>query len=190
MMGYINSKKYGSAIQLYKKANKDISYYITYKDENNKLKRIKIGDKSKGITEAYCNRKRIEIINSIKLGEEPPALVKKKKKKKSISLDEVAKKYLENLAIHSDEITIRDIKSKYQKHLSPILGAKEIERITVENLEELQKIKIKTLSPKTVNQTIEMFSTIFNFLRIRVDVGLNVTIKKIFIVFSFYVCIQ
>ncbi len=162
-MGYINSKKYGSAIQLYKKENRDISYYITYKDEDNKLKRIKIGDKSKGITESYCNQKRIEIINSIKLGEEPPALARKKKKKKAITIDEVAKKYLENLSIHSDEITIRDIKSKYQKHIFPILGTKEIERITVEDLEKIQKFKIKTLSPKTVNQIIEMFSTIFNF---------------------------
>jgi hypothetical protein len=81
-MSYINSKKYGTAIQLYKKVNGDIAYYITYKDEDNKLKRIKVGDKSKGITESYCNQKRIEIINSIKLGEEPPALVKKKKTKK------------------------------------------------------------------------------------------------------------
>jgi len=161
-MGFINSKKY-DGVQLYYKSNKDISYYIRYKDEDNKLRRIKIGDKSKGITENYCNQKRIEIINSIRLGEEPPALAKKRKKKKSITLDEVAKKYLENLGIHSDKVTIRDIKSKYQKHIFPIFGNQEIERIKVEDLEKLQKVKIKTLSPKTVNQIIEMFSTIFNF---------------------------
>ena len=62
-MAYVNSKKFGSTVQHYKKENGDISYYITYKDEFNKLKRIKVGDKSQGITEPYCNRKRNEILN-------------------------------------------------------------------------------------------------------------------------------
>ena len=43
-MAYVNSKKFGSTVQHYKKENGDISYYITYKDEFNKLKRIKVGD--------------------------------------------------------------------------------------------------------------------------------------------------
>jgi hypothetical protein len=34
-MAYIKSKKYGTAVQHYKKASGDISFYITYKDENN-----------------------------------------------------------------------------------------------------------------------------------------------------------
>ncbi len=79
-MAFINSKKYGSTIQHYKKANGDKSYYITYKDEFNKLKRLKIGDKSKGITEAFCNQKRIEILNGLRLGEESPLLAKKKRR--------------------------------------------------------------------------------------------------------------
>jgi len=105
-MGYVNSRKYGSAIQLYKKASGDTSYYITYKDETNKLKRIKIGDKSKGINEAYCNQKRIEIINSINLGEEPPSLARKKKKK-VITLDEVGELYFKQREAH----VIGDIKT-------------------------------------------------------------------------------
>jgi integrase len=169
-MSYINSKKYGTAIQLYKKVNGDIAYYITYKDEDNKLKRIKVGDKSKGITESYCNQKRIEIINSIKLGEEPPALVKKKKNKKAITVDKVAQKYLENLKIHMSSINALHIAKKYEKHIFPILGSKAIEKVTVDDLEKLQKEKIKTLSPTTVNQTVEMFGTIFNF-------GVNPTSK-------------
>lgn len=78
-MGFINSKKY-DGVQLYHKSNKDVSYYIRYKNENGKLRRIKIGDKSKGITENYCYQKRAVILNNIRLGEEPPALARKKKK--------------------------------------------------------------------------------------------------------------
>ena len=40
-MGFVNSKRY-DGVQLYHKANKDISYYIRYKDEDDKLKRVKI----------------------------------------------------------------------------------------------------------------------------------------------------
>ena len=58
-MSYINSKRYGTAVQHYLKENGDVSYYVTYKDESNKLKRVKIGDKSQGINENFCYRKRI-----------------------------------------------------------------------------------------------------------------------------------
>jgi hypothetical protein len=78
IMAYTNSKKYGTAVQIYKKANGDISYYITYKDEDNKLKRIKIGDKSKGITEPFCNQKRNEIITKIRLEKKYQLSIKRK----------------------------------------------------------------------------------------------------------------
>ena len=159
-MAYISSKKYGTAVQLYYKANGDISYYITYKDENNKLKRIKIGDKSKGITEPFCNQKRNEVINSIRLGTDVPI---KYKKVTGILFEKVANKYLDDLELHSNTNTIKDIKSKYNRHLLDTLGDINIEKIKVEDLEKLQRSKIKKLSVKTVNQIIELFSTIFNF---------------------------
>ncbi|CAA6802032.1 MAG: Unknown protein, partial [uncultured Sulfurovum sp.] len=52
-MAYIKSKKYGGSVQFYHKKNGDFTYYITYKDANNKLKRVKVGEKSQGITEHY-----------------------------------------------------------------------------------------------------------------------------------------
>jgi integrase len=162
-MSYISSKKYGTAVQLYKKTNGDIAYYITYKDEFNKLKRLKIGDKSKGITESYCNQKRIEIINSIKLGEEPPALAKKKKAKKMIILDDLAKLYLESLKVHSSKNTIQSFTSRYYKHLSPTLGKKEITSITSKDIEDLKKAKLEVLALETINHLIVLFGSIFNF---------------------------
>jgi site-specific recombinase XerD len=159
-MAYINSKKYGSAVQLYHKANGDTSYSITYKDEDNKLKRIKIGDKSKGITEPYCNQKRNEVINSVRLGTDVPI---KHKKQAGILFDTIAQKYFDDLQLHSNENTIRDRKNKYNKHLYEIFGKQSVDRIKSDELEDLQKEKIKTLSPKTVNQLTELFSTIFNY---------------------------
>ena len=79
-MVYQNSRKYGSSVQIYSKKNGDYAYYITYKDLNNKLKRVKIGEKSQGITEHYCYRKRAELVNVVRLGEDPQQIVKGRKK--------------------------------------------------------------------------------------------------------------
>ncbi|RLA84891.1 MAG: site-specific integrase [Epsilonproteobacteria bacterium] len=59
----------------------DKTYYITYKDNNNKMVELKIGRFSEGVREAYCNQKRNEIITRLRLGEELPVIAKLKKKK-------------------------------------------------------------------------------------------------------------
>lgn len=159
-MAYINSKKYGSAVQLYLKANGDISYSITYKDEDNKLKRIKIGDKSKGITEPYCNQKRNEVINSVRLGTDVPI---KHKKKSGILFGEIAKKYLDDLKLHASENTIKDVESKYYKHLEEVFKDVPVDRIKSDDLVKLQKEKINILSATTTNYIVELVGTIINF---------------------------
>lgn len=158
-MGYINSKKYGTAVQLYKKVNGDISYYITFKDEDNILKRIKIGDKSKGITEPFCNHKRNEVIHSIKLGTDVPI---KYKKKKEIEFDQIANKYFEELEIYSKSQTLKDVKSKYNTHIKPYIGNVPIDMVLVEYLEQIQRDKVKILATKTVNMLIDLVGTIYN----------------------------
>ena len=109
-MGYTNSKKY-DGVQLYQKKNKDISYYIRYKDENEKLVRIKIGDKSKGITEPYCKQKRDEILNKIRIGED---------------------KDLENK-------TNKKLEGKYNLHLKGIFGDRNINTLNKDDILELRK---------------------------------------------------
>lgn len=77
-MSYINSNKYGTRVQHYTKSDGDISYFITYKDLEGKLKRYKIGDKSQGITEIYCFQKRNEVVAKLRLGEALPVKHRKK----------------------------------------------------------------------------------------------------------------
>ncbi len=57
----------------------DKTYYITYKNEQNKTVEKKIGKYSEGFRENYCNQIRNEIITKQRIGEEPPAISKKKK---------------------------------------------------------------------------------------------------------------
>ena len=80
-MSYINSKRF-SGIQLYHKKNGDVTYYIRYKNLYGKLIREKIGDKSAGITEIYCNKKRNQILNKLRLGEDVETTYSRKHKTK------------------------------------------------------------------------------------------------------------
>lgn len=160
-MGYVNSKRY-DGVQLYHKSNKDISYYIRYKDEAGKLKRIKVGDKSKGITENYCNQKRIEIINSINLGEEPPALAKKKKKS-GLTLDEVGEKYFKIREAHVN-VDVKYILKNYPKRLRDKFGKEDLDSITSDKVFNFQiELKKKGWAPSTINYTINFLSRLFNF---------------------------
>lgn len=137
-MGYINSKKFGSTIQLYKKANGDISYYITYKDENNKLKRIKVGDKSKGITEPFCNQKRNEIINKIRLGEDIPV---KHKKQKGFTLQNAYDKYIV-WAKNNKKSWKNNDEAMYNKHLKDVFGERTLISLKPQDFEDLKQTKL------------------------------------------------
>lgn len=97
---------------------------------------------------------------SVRLGTDVPI---KHKKQAGVLFDTIAQKYFDDLQLHSNENTIRDRKNKYDKHLYEVFGKQSVDRIKSDELEDLQREKIKTLSPKTVNQLTELFSTIFNY---------------------------
>lgn len=160
MANYISSKKY-PGVQYYLKANGTKSFYVRYRDENNTPKRVKIGDESDGTTEVYCKNKRIEILNAQNKGEQPPKIVKNHRKK-IITLDDVADKYF---STKDNSTSTHERLSKYNKHLSPVLGKFSITNIKKTDLENLQKsiVEDKKLSKKTSNMILELFSTIFNF---------------------------
>lgn len=159
-MGYVNSKKY-DGVQLYHKSNKDVSYYIRYKDENNKLRRVKIGDKSKGITEIYCYQKRSEIINKIRLGEEPPSIARKKKKK-IVKLNDIADMYFKYKEAHIKG----DIKKHYRRYppnLKERFGEEDIDFITSEKVLKYQiDLHNNGYAPATINYNISFLGTLLN----------------------------
>ena len=160
-MAFINSKKY-DGVQLYHKSNKDVSYYIRYKDEQGKLRRIKIGDKSKGITENYCSQKRAEILNNIRLGEEPPALARKKKKR-VITLDEIGEKYFKLREAHIN-VDVKYVLKNYPKRLRDKFGKEDIDTITTDRIFDFQlELKKKGWANSTINYTINFLARLFNF---------------------------
>ena len=88
----------------------DKTYYITYKDIDNKAKELKIGRYSEGVREAYCMQKRNEIITKLRLGEEPPAIASKKRVNKDDTIDKLFDFYYKEKKLHNKHIEAdRDI---------------------------------------------------------------------------------
>ena len=153
------SKKY-TGVYFNVLANGDTSYSITYKDEDNKPKHFTVGKKSAGIIEVYAYNKRNEFINQINLGEEPPA-VAKKKKQNIITLDSVAEKSYALKEKHNR--SNKTSKRKFEMHVSPSLGKKDIRRITKDDVEKLQSLHVENFKPKTVNTIIGELGTVFTY---------------------------
>lgn len=139
----------------------DKTYYVRYKDENNKDKEIKIGKFSEGTRENYCNVKRNEIITKIRLGEDLPK-VASRNNKISIILDDIADQYFEYREVHHNLKSKLNEEYRYKIHIKPKFGKMFLNTIFVQDIEKLQREKLKTLAPKTVNHILTLFSTIFN----------------------------
>lgn len=160
MAKFINSKKY-EGVQYYIKADGTKSYYVRYKDEENRLKRVKIGDETDGTTEVYCKNKRIEILNAQNKGEQPPKILKHHRKK-IITLNDISNKYFSS---KDNSTSTHERLSKYNKHLAPTLGHRDITGITKNDLINIQNhlTKEQNLSFQTANLVLELFGTIFNY---------------------------
>lgn len=157
-MARVKSNKYQG---VYKNElnNGDISYYITYKNNNNKLVWVNIGKKSNGINENFAFSKRSEYINKIKINDDP---LKHKKKKNILTLQNVADKYFESLTLSSNEKVIKDLLSKYNKHLKRFHN-NDITAISTTDIEALQLSLSSNYSPKTNNMIVDLFGAIFNY---------------------------
>jgi integrase len=137
-------------------------YYITYK-KLGKKKWDKIGSGKEGITAAYCNKVRSKETSIERLKDEAPLNVKI-----IPTFDEVANEYFE---LKSDRPDNENNKGRYKNHLKAALGKlklNEIDSDIVNNLIKKKKTQVspktnKTYAPKTINDMINLTSTIFNF---------------------------
>ncbi len=152
-MSYVNSKRF-QGVQLYKKANKDIAYYIRYKDLHGKLIREKIGNKSAGITEIFCNQKRNDILNKLRLGEE---IKTKYHKKKRIMFQDIWFNFVDNKAMV--ERRRKELDGVWHKHLSSYFN----EIVTLKTIDRFRKDKKNKLSARTIDMRISEISSSINF---------------------------
>lgn len=156
MSKFIKSKKFIGVVYSVLK-NNDKSYYIVYKKDG-KPQRVHIGKQSEGINELFCHQKRNEFINSLKFGDDTSIV---RTKKKTITFDVIAQKFLSYNEIHSKDY--KNHISRYNNHIKEFMGDKDISSIKQEDIQKLQKLKLKTLAPKTVNHIIQLIGTIYNY---------------------------
>lgn len=156
-MGRIKSKKY-NGVYLNKLSNGDISYSIVYKDEFNKMQRFTVGKKSQGITEIFANQKRNEFINRINLGEDPQA---HKKRREIVSLDMLADIYFKDKAYENKSND--EFRRKYNLHIKPIFGKKDIFSITKKDVLDFRNSYIDKRAPKTINGLVQLLTAIINY---------------------------
>jgi len=156
-MGFINSRKYGASVQLYTKKNGDISYYITYKDEINKLKRVKIGDKSKGINEHYCFQRRNEIVHKIQLGEDPTL---GKKRKRKTTFEDIFNDYI-IWAKGNKKSWFKD-EELFKNHLERFHNQNVVD-IKPKDFEDFKQKKLEVLSVRTVEYILAVARQIINY---------------------------
>ena len=158
----IKSNKY-TGVYYYPLANGDKSYSITYKDLNDKKPWVKIGLHSDGIRESYCYNKRTEIMNLMKLGENPNIVKNKRTAREAITFGMIGKEYLDYKENKIAKGSFVDINSKYKNHIEPYLANKDIETITKEDIENIIFAKSKTLSKTTLNMITDLIRGIFNY---------------------------
>lgn len=168
----LNSSRYGSIVQLYHKANGDITYYACYEDPRKRDKsgkplriRLKIGSKSEGITEHYVKAKRDEIITQLRLGEIPEP-IKRKRQRELFTFKSLAELYFEERLTKNgelvDSVNIKKDTSILSNHLTSFFKF-GVEDITAERIEKLKFEKTQKLAPKTVNNVLIVLSAILNF---------------------------
>ncbi|MEV9615760.1 tyrosine-type recombinase/integrase [Aliarcobacter butzleri] len=138
--------------------DKDKVYYFTYNDikDNNKKKWVKVGKHSEGIREINAFNLRNEQISKMKHGEDI-TVIAIKKKKELITLDTLANRYFE------DKKSTNERKQKYNNHIKPLIGNKQIENITKVDIKKVVDSVLNLgRSNGTSNSVLSLISTIIN----------------------------
>lgn len=134
-----------------------ITFYITYTKRDKKLKWEKVGKKTDGINLQYCKQLRSQRINQINLGED----ITSHRKKEIITFNEIANDFIENV-----KVTLKDKRGpvqRYDQHIKPYIGNKDVIRVTKIDIEVILKEAIsKKLQPATVDRIRQTISAIFS----------------------------
>ena len=166
----------------------DKVYVIRFR-ENNKDRLTTIGkEKSEGITMTYVKNKRVEIQNTIRLGEDP---LSHQKKKNTIILNQLAKVYfddkrclickkckafkklseqeqqqvrLNDKKLNCDTRAKKHLLNKYNKHLAPAFGKENLATLKKDSIQKFrQKLQGASKAHNTINGIIQLMSAIINY---------------------------
>ena len=170
-MGFrkIRAKKYSGIYEYFKDSDNDkvtIAYYISYRDIDNKIKKIKCSATSKDDALKILNDKRAELTKDRDEIKKDATLLNRKLMNNNLTLEDVAKLYFPTkIAVSIDMIT-----SDYYRLINPSLGKIKIAKIKTEDIKNLsdslkeKKSRIGTIfNPRTVKKIITSLRALFNW---------------------------
>jgi integrase len=145
----------------------DKTFYIRYKDINNKDKEIKVGKYSEGYREAYCNQLRNEIITKQRTGEEPP-IIATRKKKDILSIETISNEYFN---LREDGKSKLTDKSHFNHYIFPYFKKLDFKSINKEDIqkftEQLRKtksvLKKELLADKSINNILNFLKALIKY---------------------------
>jgi integrase len=131
----------------------DRSYFLIIRIEG-KQKRISIGKKSEGITEAFCFQQKVKIINTEKFGE-GQAEILQRVKKTDPTFRELAEHYFKHGRSRSST-------KRVMGYMLKILPFADKRRVTESDITNWVTDYSKTVKPGTINNKINLIRVIFN----------------------------
>jgi integrase len=149
----IPSKKYKGVYYRHLKSG-DRSYFIILRVDG-KQKRISVGKKSEGITEAFCYQQKINIINSEKFGGEQAAILQKKQKKDP-TFRELFDYFLESGPAKSST-------KRMMQYLINQVSFADQRRVTTQDIINFKTEIAKDRAPNTVDSKVNLLSSVFKF---------------------------
>lgn len=170
-MGFrkIRAKKYSGIYEYFKNSDNDkatIAYYISYRDIDNTIKKVKCTASSKDDALKILNDKRAELTKDRNEIKKDATLLNRKLMTNNLTLEDVAKLYFPTkVAVSIDMIT-----SDYYRLVNPILGKAKIAKIKTEDIKNLSDaLKEKNsrqgtlFNPRTVKKVITHLRALFNW---------------------------
>lgn len=170
-MGFrkLRAKKYTGIYEYFKDSDKDkrtIAYYISYRDIDNKIKKIKCNATSKEDALKILNDKRAELTKDRLEIQKDNSLLNRKIMNNNLTLEDVAKLYFPTKTVKSASM----IESAYNRLINPHLGKMKIAKIKTEDIKNLSELLKATpsrqgtpLNPRTIKKIIGYLRALFNW---------------------------
>jgi integrase len=182
----LRAKKYSGIYEYFKDSDKDkrtVAYYISYRDIDNKTKKIRCDANTKEDALKILNDKRAELTKDRAEIQKDQSLLSRKIMNNNLRLEDVAKLYFPTKTAKSTDM----IKSSYDRLVNPTLGKMKITKIKTEDIKNLSDTLKQTksrhgtpLNPRTIKKTISYLRALFNWAIKESYVDKNpVTIKDI-----------
>lgn len=130
----------------------DRSYFLIIRIDG-KQKRIHVGKKSEGITEAFCYQQKISIINAERFGEEQ-AQILQRTKKQSPTFYDITQHYLKHGSA-------RDSSKRLMHYLANMVPFKDQSRVTERDVTEWLSEYKKSVKLGTINNKINLLNVLF-----------------------------